>query len=917
MIPELRCLSLAGLVTLAIAPLAAAHDRPTVHPEAFSAVRLAKDLNTDTGPVSFQRSSLLVPLGDAAFFLGGEGEWNSMESGLWVTDGSAPGTRLVRSFPALEDNAGAFGLVASGGRLFFFASNGGPDLYAWTSDGTAEGTRPLVRVGNAFFEPLHLVPVGGRVFFFAYPGSGIDVELWASDGTEEGTRALALFDDPGSVYSVGDLCAWGDRLAFQGWDPNHGSELWTSDGTPEGTRLFIDILPGSGGSDLSTLTLWKGRLYFVARAMESWTMGLWSSDGTASGTAPLPDGPELYNGDYVPVFPGNRYLYFWAYTPHQPPGLWRTDGGPAGTVYLKALELAGAPGFWADLSESIVLFNAYEPGLGYELWRSDGTPDGTRCVRDIIAGIGSSWPYGLTALGGAVYFSAYGEGEGQELWRSDGTGAGTAVVRDILQGGTGSSPDWLQAWQGRLWFMADDGAHGVEPWSSDGTFEGTWRFAGLAPDVGSSAIRSLVPWGAGGALLETEERADTPYQFWSSDGTPEGTQPFFTLDPAANWRPPGELASRGDLAFFPLHSSALGNEMWLTDGTAAGTRLVRDIVPGPADSVDNAFRKGAFLGADYFFSGSDGVHGLEPWATDGTEAGTRMAADVCTAPQDLDPTASSWPAHFTAGSGRVFFTARGDDGSAGWYATDGTGPGTRLLSSFGSQSDQIDLSSPAIAGGTAFLFTHTWWSSQWNLWRSDGTVWGTDSIATLYDQWDRPWTPGPLFAFGDRVFFQAAPWDGAELWTSDGTSGGTALLKDINPGDGDSFPGDFASLGNRFYFRADDGVHGAELWTSDGTEAGTFMLMDLCPGLCSGYPMGLTSDGSRIVFSATDGLHGHELWTTGGTPEGTAMAADIRPGPASSTPERITLSGATVYFTADDGRTGRELWRFDPAAPEP
>jgi ELWxxDGT repeat protein len=564
-----------------------------------------------------------------------------------------------------------------------------------------------------------------------------------------------------------------------------------------------------------------------------------------------------------------------------------------------------------------VLFNAYEPGAGYELWRSDGTPDGTQCVRDIIAGIGSSWPYGLTVLEGTVYFSAYGEGEGRELWRSDGTEGGTALVRDIFPGGMGSAPDWLQAWKGRLWFTADDGAHGVEPWSSDGTLEGTRRFAGLAPDIGSSAIRSLVPWGAGGALLETEERAGTPYQFWASDGTPEGTQPFYTLDPAANWRPPGELASRGDLAFFPLFSAAFGNEMWRTDGTAAGTRLVRDSVPGPPDSVDSAFRKGAFLGADYFFSGSDGVHGLEPWATDGTATGTRMVADLCTEPQEFNPTASSWPAHFTAGSGRVFFTARGDDGSAGWYAGSGAVSGTRLLTAFGVPSDQITILPSAVAGATAFLFTQEQWTYRWDLWRSDGTPQGTALAASLYAGWENPWTPGPLYPFGGRVFFSAAHTLGDELWVSDGTHGGTHLLKDIDPGEGDSFPAGFVALGDRFYFRADDGVHGAELWTSDGTEAGTYMLTDLCPGLCSSYPMHLASDGTRIIFSATDGIHGHELWTSDGTAEGTRMEADLRPGPASSAPAQFTPSGPTVYFTADDGRTGRELWRYDLADPEP
>jgi len=903
---------MAGLAALAAGSLSAGHDRPASDPGAAAATRPVKDLNPAATPVTFLQTSELVPLGDAAYFLGGAGG-NRFEAGLWVTDGSASGTRMVRAMPLQDDTGQAYGLVTAGGRLFFFAPNGGWESYLWTSDGTAEGTRPLVPSGNGFVDIPLLVPVGARVFFLRYPATGIDVALWMSDGTPEGTLNLHAFSQPNDVYSVGNLCAWGDRLAFKGWDATHGSELWVSDGTPGGTRMFKDLVPGGAGSGPASMIPWRSCLFFAAAEGEYGPWRIWASDGTETGTTPIPDSPQLYGGDAV-LLPCRNILYFWAYTAEQPAGLWRTDAKPGGTMFIKALELGGGTAaFRAEISSDTLLFNGYDPGYGYELWRSDGTPDGTGIVRDICEGVGSSWPYGLTALGGAVYFSGNAEGSGRELWRSDGTGAGTVLVRDIHEGAADSSPDWLQAWKGRLWFQADDGSHGAELWTSDGTGEGTRLLANLAADVGSSTITSLIPWGAGGAILEAVD-GTLSYRFWASDGTPEETQPFLTLDPAVNWRPPGELASRGDLVFFPLFSTPLGVEMWSTDGSTQGTNVVLDIIPGPADSVDSSFQKGAFLGADYFFSGSDGVHGLEPWATDGTAAGTRMAADLCTEPDGYDPTASSWPGRFIADSGRLFFTARGDEGNEGWYAIDRAARATRLLASFDTPSDQITFLSPAIAGTTAFLFTQEQQTDyQWDLWRSDGTPEGTASIASLYVWWKQPWTPGPLFPYRGRVFFSASrSWDGAELWISDGTSGGTGLFRDVNPGEGGSYPADFAALGDRFYFRADDGVHGAELWTSDGTKAGTFMLKDLCPGLGSGFPMDLASDGERIVFSATDGLHGHELWVSDGTPEGTQMAADIRPGAASSMPERFTPSGSTIYYSADDGRTGRELWRYDP-----
>ena len=84
----------------------------------------------------------------------------------------------------------------------------------------------------------------------------------------------------------------------------------------------------------------------------------------------------------------------------------------------------------------------------------------------------------------------------------------------------------------------------------------------------------------------------------------------------------------------------------------------------------------------------------------------------------------------------------------------------------------------------------------------------------------------------DVLFFSArTPALGTELWKSDGTAGGTVLVKDINPDEGGSAPHGFASVNGTIYFAADDGPHGSELWRSDGTEAGTMLLKgDEFPG---------------------------------------------------------------------------------------
>jgi len=74
--------------------------------------------------------------------------------------------------------------------------------------------------------------------------------------------------------------------------------------------------------------------------------------------------------------------------------------------------------------------------------------------------------------------------------------------------------------------------------------------------------------------------------------------------------------------------------------------------------------------------------------------------------------------------------------------------------------------------------------------------------------------------------------NGDELWKSDGTSGGTVMVKDIYPGDkyDDGFPENLTNVNGTLYFTAYDGVNGEELWKSNGTDTGTVMVKDIWLG---------------------------------------------------------------------------------------
>jgi ELWxxDGT repeat protein len=118
----------------------------------------------------------------------------------------------------------------------------------------------------------------------------------------------------------------------------------------------------------------------------------------------------------------------------------------------------------------------------------------------------------------------------------------------------------------------------------------------------------------------------------------------------------------------------------------------------------------------------------------------------------------------------------------------------------------------------------------------------------------------------------------------------------------------FTFYSGALFFVAWDPEHGAELWKTDGTAAGTALVSDVNPGPDSSRISGLTAAGGRLYFAATGGEQGVELWTSDGTAAGTRQVRDIAAGPFSSSPRELTAIGGRLFFSADDQEAGREPW---------
>jgi ELWxxDGT repeat protein len=151
-----------------------------------------------------------------------------------------------------------------------------------------------------------------------------------------------------------------------------------------------------------------------------------------------------------------------------------------------------------------------------------------------------------------------------------------------------------------------------------------------------------------------------------------------------------------------------------------------------------------------------------------------------------------------------------------------------------------------------------------------------------------PIVPVYLAAAGDDLYvFHNAGNNQWQVWRTDGTADGTALLATISGSGGLQQATPMGEFDGLLYFRA-SGPEGVELWRTDGTEAGTVLVSDVRPGAEGSVPRNLTFGGDRLYFTADDGTHGVELWSV----------------PLGNTPPATTVVGRSVFYnnSSFDGR---------------
>jgi ELWxxDGT repeat protein len=588
-----------------------------------------------------------------------------------------------------------------------------------------------------------------------------------------------------------------------------------------------------------------------------------------------------------PLVRFNGVLFFEATDATNGSELWRTDGTEAGTVLIKDINPGVADsqplGFFA--LNNTLFFVADDGVNGRELWKTDGSAAGTVMVKDINPAPGAGgFPFNFVAAGSTIYFTADDGTTGDEIWKSDGTTAGTVLVKDINPGAATSSPFFiaiantdgtsatnLHVEKGVSYFRADDGVNGFELWRTDGTDAGTFLLQDITPGaVNQSLTFSLLRF-ADRLIFEVSDNTVTVGSVWVTDGTMAGTTMLtgpisaFSFSPAAiaTVNAQGEVSNPSQFAgklVFTAQTAASGNELYVSDGTVAGTTLI-DINPGATGSVPVDFKN---INGKLIFAATSATVGSELFVSDLTAAGTVPLADINPGVGDANP---------------FFLNVR-------------PAPAREFL--FFAATDGVNGE---------------------ELWKTDGTPAGTVLVADINPGTgdSLPGLSGPFQRIGTKYFFDAFnATTGTELYVTDGTAGGTALVKDINPGVADSFPGDIQLLNGVLIFNANTAAEGLNLWRSDGTEPGTALLLDVEPGAAS--PSGLNLNriyGKLAIFDVTTTANGTEsLLTNGSTGTGTRLI-DLNPGASSSAPLGYTPVGSKLLFTATTADNGTELFSYN------
>ncbi len=541
--------------------------------------------------------------------------------------------------------------------------------------------------------------------------------------------------------------------------------------------------------------------------------------------------------------------------------LWASDGTPSGTRRL-AEGLDAVTAILGETAGGLVVLAAtdfQEPRPA--LWRVDLTGRADRLLPPGVGSLGRTF----VPFNGAHYFFAtpdptrakyYFPPSATSLWRTDGTPAGT---REVAHVGAGHFTVGPVVFRGRLFFLVaergeDEPGVYLSLWASDGrSAAGTEKVA----DLESAALEVFLLPAARRLLFAAETRRGE--ELWGSDGTAAGTFPltdFSAAQPFSNGAVQPTVAG-GRLYF--VAGDEHDRELWVSDGTGRGTLRLTNLAPGDPFAYDEYGSVAiAAAGSSVLFAADDGEHGLELWRSAGTPASTALVADLCPGP------CSGFAQPGPAQDGKLFFTGREPGNGAEPWASDGTETGTEALADLCPGTCDGSFLFTTVGGRAAILEQPT--GGGFALYSTDGTPTGTELLVET-DLVLMNVLPRPFARLGRRLlFFASSAESPAELWVATLPRGTVAPVTDIaQSSPAGSNPTDLTVAGGKLFFAGCDGTR-ATLFSATGEEASA--LLDLGND-CANFGNPNTDDRLLAAVGGRAYLANLDLWVSDGTVEGT------------------------------------------------
>lgn len=883
---------------------------------------------------------------------------------LWRSDGTAPGTFLVKDICAGSCGSDPRDFVEISGVIYFAAASDSTAYEVWKTDGTTAGTSLVFTAAalnaawggtNSADEQLVMTGTDSVTGNFQYLYKfGSKLVLATSNLLNSPTESLIVTDGTvGGTVRILNISTSSAKFMVLTNGANlyiHSTELWVSNGTAAGTTRVTSGI-GFGGFLPSPLVPFGSDVYAIFGTA---TPYLTRTDGTVGGTSRYTTTrADWYNSAQIKPIGGKIYFtYTIGASPNTllhvapttgttstqllslPLGtkisivgaagnnavIWTSDGStgahsiyvsdgtPGGTVKVLDFPVLGAMHF-RNYSDVFSFNNNLLFAVDGEYWVSDGTAAGTTLASVFFSPLGLTNIYPVKVRSGHLYFWADHATYGRELWKTDLTGINTTLVWDSNPGAANSEMNFIGEVMNSFWFSkAGTAATTTEVYKLDLT-------SGI-----STSVSVLFPYRSGfyySNYLFTAtfgiSVGSSGYFVATQSGGPDKNT-VFKLNPATF-----TLQILGDLGFAPVNAKQSGSFIFYSNTYCSSGCPYANSKIGIVNTQTNTLTtmnvamqtynwQMAKTGTKHIFKGFAPATGLEPWVTDGTVGGTSILLDI------------------TAGSGSTNFVL----GEVGSLALIGTA--TALYATNGSVGATTAINPAAFTSGpTVFtkfgnktVFAATTAAAGRELWITDGTLAGTSMIKDI----------GPTTASGISVsdvvyevgsifmFFADDGTNGTELWISDGTSAGTQMVKDIYSGatGSVSIGAKIMVLGNKLIFEATEAVSGREWWVSDGTLAGTQLLADLCSGVCTSsfqYPLVWNS---KMYFWQVITGESKILTVTDGTPAGTQVVYSF----GAATMQNTSFSGAFfmassryLYFPIRNaGDAVGRLWRSDGTTTE-